>query len=75
MKTMTQAEARTLCKAISRHVRRHGIGRVYGRYPDHSTWSVVHPQLARTFQRAAEILTQKTGGVMRFMPRSIDFTP
>jgi len=59
--------ARATIKAINRRIRRHGFfdgGKAFG--VDYTTWSLIYPQMASTFNAACEELTGRKG---RFLPR------
>lgn len=64
---MNQDNARTTIKAINRWTRTYRPfegGRTFG--VDYITWRISYPQIAKTYQLAAEMITGRTG---RFMPR------
>lgn len=62
--------SRAILKAINRHIRKARFfdgGRQYG--VDWPTWSICHPQLARTFRHHAELIAGRTG---LFMPAALN---
>lgn len=64
-----RADARSLAKAINRHIRRRHIfegGRTFG--VDYSTWAVCYPHLAREFNQAAALLVEADPDSIRAIP-------
>jgi len=65
---MNKNIARATIKAINRWVRNYRPfegGKAFG--VDYVTWRISYPQIAKTYQEAAEVVTGRTNG--RFMPR------